>query len=94
MEELGKFQSSTLNTIARRKVIEDQDTILGFSGRVQELQHEVNCVNDSKDFRDAGSVRSGNSHVTSQPVSFPTSSSTWRDVEAFGTHMVFRERFC
>ena len=28
-------------------------------------------LNDSKDFKDAESGRSGNSHVTSQPVSFP-----------------------
>ena len=41
------------------------------SGRVQELQNEVNCMNDSKDLQDAESVRSGNSHVTSRPVSFP-----------------------
>ena len=39
---------------------------------VQELQNEVNCMNDSKDFQDAESVRSGNSHVTSRPVSFPS----------------------
>ena len=71
MEELRKFQSSTFDTIARRKLIEDQDTILELSGRVQELQNEVNCMNDSKDFQDAESVRSGNSHVTSRPVSFP-----------------------
>ena len=43
----------------------------GISGRVQELQNEINCMNDSKDFQDAESVRSGNSHVTSRPVSFP-----------------------
>ena len=47
MEELRKFQSST---IARRKLIEDQNTFLELSGRVQELQNEVNCMNDSKDF--------------------------------------------
>ena len=41
------------------------------SGRLQELQNEVNCMNDSKDFQDAESVRSGNSHVTSQPGVFP-----------------------
>ena len=35
----------------------------------QELQNEVNCINDSEVFRDAESVRSGNSHVTSRPVS-------------------------
>ena len=53
-----------------RKLIEDQNTILELSGRVQELQNEVNCMNDSKDFQDTESVRSGNSHVTSQPMSF------------------------
>ena len=68
--ELRKFESSTSETIARRKLIEDQSTILELSGRVQELQNEVNCMNDSKDFQDAESVRSGNSHVTSRPVSF------------------------
>ena len=62
---------STFDTIARRKLIEDQNTILELSGRVQELQNEVNCMSDSKDFQDAESVRSGNSHVTSRPVSFP-----------------------
>ena len=71
MEELRKFQSSTFDTIARRKLIEDQNAIVELSGRVQELQNEVNCMNDSKDFQDAESVRSGNSHVTSRPVSFP-----------------------
>ena len=71
MEELRKFQSSTFDTMARRKLIEDQNTILKLSGRVQELQSEVNCIKDSKDFQDAESVRSGNSHVTSRPVSFP-----------------------
>ena len=44
---------------------------LELSGRVQELQNEVNCMNDSKDFQDAESIRSGNSHVTSRPVSIP-----------------------
>ena len=34
------------------------------------MQNEVNCMNDSKDFQDAESIRSGNSHVTSRPVSF------------------------
>ena len=68
---LQKFQSSTFDTIARRKLIEDQSTIMELSGRLQELQNEVNCMNDSKDFQDAESVRSGNSHVTSQPGVFP-----------------------
>ena len=67
-----KFQSSTFDTFARRKLIEDHNTVLELSGRVQELQNEVNCMNDSKDFQDAASVRSGNYHVTSRPVFFPT----------------------
>ena len=71
MEELRKFQSCTFDTLARRKLIEDQNTILELSGRVQELQNEVNCMNDSKDFQDAESVRSGNSHVTNRPMFFP-----------------------
>ena len=71
MKELRKFQSSTFDTLARRKLIEDQNSILESSGRVQKLQNEVNCMNDSKDFQDAESVRSGNSHVTSRPVSLP-----------------------
>ena len=71
MEELRKFQSSTFDTIARRKLVEDQNTMLGLSGRIQELQNEINCMSDPKEFQDAESVRSGNSHVTSRPVSFP-----------------------
>ena len=71
MEELKKFQSSTFDTIARRRLVEDQDTILELTGKIQELQNEINCMNDSRDVPDAESVRSGNSHVTSQPVSFP-----------------------
>ena len=47
MEELRKFQSSAFDTLARRKLMEDQNTILELSGRIQELQNEVNCMNDS-----------------------------------------------
>ena len=71
MEELRKYKNSTFDTLARQKFVEDQNTIMELSGRLQELQNEVNCMNDSKDFQDAESVRSGNSHVTSQPMLFP-----------------------
>ena len=71
MEELKKFQSSTFDTIARRRLVEDQDTILELTGKIQELQNEIYCTNDSRDSQDAESVRSGNSHVTSQPMLFP-----------------------
>ena len=52
-------------------MVEDQDTILELTGKIQELQNEINCMNDSRDFQDAESVRSGHSHVASQLVSFP-----------------------
>ena len=101
MEDLRKFQSSAFDTVARRKLIEDQNTILELSGRVQELQNEVKCMNDSKDFQDAESIRSGNSHVTSRPVSFPShtipegmlrhsfvyAEPQRRAARAFGTHI-------
>ena len=37
MEELKKFQSSTFDTIARRRLVDDQDTILELTGKIQEL---------------------------------------------------------
>ena len=71
MEELKRFQGSTFDSLSRRKLVEDRDTIHEFTGRIQELQNEINCMSDSRYFKDAESVRSGHSHVASQPVSFP-----------------------
>ena len=104
--KLKKFQSSTFDTMARRKLFEDQNTILELSGRVQELQNEVNCMNDSKDFQDAESVRSGNptlpvdqcrSHLVRylkgccDILSYRRAAEKGR--QAFGTHMVYWETF-
>ena len=50
---------------------ENQDTINELTARIQELQNEVNCMNDSRDFKDAETVRSGLSHVPSRPAFFP-----------------------
>ena len=50
--------------------IEDRDTILELTAKIQELQNRVSCMNDSRDFEDADSVRSGQSHVPSQPAFF------------------------
>ena len=71
MEEMKRFQGSTFDTTARRKLVEDRDTILELTGKIQELQNEINCMSDSRDFQDAESVRIAHSHVASQPVSFP-----------------------
>ena len=40
-------------------------------------------MNDSRDFQDAETVRSGQSHVPSQPASLPTSSSSWWNAKPF-----------
>ena len=70
MEELKRFQESTFDTMSRRRWIEYRDTFLELASKIQELQNEINCKNDSRDFQGAESVRSGQSHVTSQPVFF------------------------
>ena len=54
----GNFRVLNSTLWQDEKFIEDQNTILELSGRVQELQNEVNCMSDSKDFQDAESIRS------------------------------------
>ena len=71
MKELQNFQDSIFDEFTNQKLIEDQKIIMELSGRPQELQNEVNCMNDSRDFQDAESIRSGNTHVTAQPGVFP-----------------------
>ena len=71
MEELMRIQGSTFDEFSRKRFIEDRDTILELSAKIQELQNEVNGMNDSRDFKDVESVRSGLSHVPSQPAFFP-----------------------
>ena len=36
LEELKRFQGSTFDTISRRKLVEDRDTILELTGKIQE----------------------------------------------------------
>ena len=69
-QELQKFQNSAYDEFTQ-KFIEDQKIIMELSGRPQELQKEVNCMNDSKDLMDAESICTGNPHVTSPPGVFP-----------------------
>ena len=54
-----------------QSLTQNQDTIIELTARIQELQNEINCMNDSRYFQDAELVRSGHPHVTSQPVFFP-----------------------
>ena len=37
VEELKRFQGSTFDTIARRRLVEDQDTILELTSKIQEI---------------------------------------------------------
>ena len=53
MEELRRVQELRIDEFSRRRLIENQDTIHELTARIQELQNEVNCMNDSRDFRDA-----------------------------------------
>ena len=71
MEELKRVQELRVDESSRRRLIENQDTVNELTARVQELQNEVTCMNDSRDFEDAESVRSGLSHVPSQPALLP-----------------------
>ena len=70
-KEVMRFQGSTFDSISRRKLIEDRDTIFELTAKIQELQNEVNCTKDSRDFKDAESVRIGQYHVASQLAFFP-----------------------
>ena len=72
MEELERVQGLRIDEFSRRRLIEHQDTVNELTARIQELQNEINCMNDSRDFQDAESVRSGHSHVASQPALFPS----------------------
>ena len=51
MEELKRFQGSAFVIISWRKLIEDRPTILKLTGKIQELQNEINCTNDLRDFQ-------------------------------------------
>ena len=68
MEELKRFQGSTFDEFSRKRLIE---AIFELTAKIQEVHTEVKCMNDSRDFKDVESVRSGLSHVHSQPAFFP-----------------------
>ena len=51
MEEFQRFQGSRFDEFSRRKLVENQDTFHELTARIQELQNEVNCLNDSRDLK-------------------------------------------
>ena len=51
MEELKRVQESRIDESSRRRLIGNQDTINELTAKIlQELQNEVNCLHDSRDF--------------------------------------------
>ena len=82
MEELKRFQGSTFDEFSRRRLIEDRDTILELTAKIQKLQNEVNCMNDSRDFEML------NQYAVDYPtfpvdLCFSTSSRSWRNAKPF-----------
>ena len=63
MEELKSVQELRIDEFSIRRLIENQDTINELTARIQELQNEVNCMNDSRDFKDAESVNQRYFHL-------------------------------
>ena len=51
MEELKKSHVLKVEELSRRKLTEDQNTIMELRTRIRELQNEVICMNDSRDFK-------------------------------------------
>ena len=83
MEELKRFQELRIDEFSRSRLIEDRETILELTRKIQELQNEINCMNDSRDFKDAESVRSGVSHVTCQTALLPHFRDPGRNAKPF-----------
>ena len=91
MEELRRFQGSFFEHFREEKLIEVRDTILEFTAKIPELQNEMNCMNDSRDFQ--GIPRYQSTSV------FPTFSKSRCSVEPqksaakYLAHMVYLETF-
>ena len=51
MDKLKRVQELRIDEFSRRRLIENQDTIDELTARIEELQNEVNCMNDSKEGR-------------------------------------------
>ena len=83
MEELKRYQGSFFDISLRGELVDDRDTILELTSKIQELQNEVNCLNDSRDFQVAESVRRGLSHACQSTSVFPTFSKSWPNAKPF-----------
>ena len=53
MEELKRVQELRIDESSRRRFIENQDTINELTARIQKLQNEAKCMDDSRDCKEA-----------------------------------------
>ena len=80
MEELKRVHGSTYDTISRRKLVEDRDTI---TAKIQELQNEINCMNDLRDFLKCCFNTQWTIPRYHSTCVFPTFSRSWRNAKPF-----------
>ena len=71
MEELSSVQESRSMNLREEDWSKIKTQSLNLRPEFRKLQNEVNCMHDSRVFKDAESVRSELSHVPNQPVLFP-----------------------
>ena len=96
---MKRFQGSRFDESSRRRLIENQETVHELTARIQELQNEVNCLNDSREIMMLNQYAVDYPHVPSQPDLFPP----YRDPGGlvsrndkppdFGIRTVYRETF-
>ena len=72
IEAINRNHEFYVGEYSRTKLQENKNTINNLMSKVRELQYEINCMHDSKDFKDAESMHSGPlSHFPSESALFP-----------------------
>ena len=73
VEELKRAQEMRIDEFSRNELRVSHATIQELTSQIQELQEGMNCMNDSREFQDVESMRSGElSHVPSRPAIVPS----------------------
>ena len=74
--EIKRAQGQRIDVVSVQKQREDDETIQQLTSQLQRMQEQMNSMNDSGDFQEVESTKSGRlSHVSSQPVMIPSSRS-------------------
>ena len=81
MEELTRAQELRIDESTRRRLIENQDTINELTVRIQELQNEVNCLNDSREFKKMLNQYAVDNPCYQSTSVFPTCPRSWRNAK-------------